>query len=313
MPGEINRPVRPDDEIAWIRSTDERLAVIERQINDLFAGSGQSNNTDYIQQGVISGGTVVRNSASQVTVAAGSGWILQASGILQRVTWPATVISGIPAASANGRVDQVAVASTGVVSRLQGATASTSAWASLDDAPAGPSRAAVPVGSMRLSEFVVGAGGIGSAVGLNFRDRRTWARGAYGRILLGSGASFSTASGVHSDISSTLLSLRMELTGVPVHVKFAGYVTQTSQSNTAISIRVNGATFLAPDFAFVPFSPATAHSVHFNSEQSGLGAGSKLFRPTWAVGGGTAQMNPNSGVLFSVREILQPIENNGTA
>src|SRR3954465_16066802 len=77
--------------------------------------------SDPLQAGVVGAGdcALTRDSSTQVTIAAGVVWVLNASGVLTRTTPVSTVLSAIAAAT-NNRIDQVVIDSAGAVSLLTG-------------------------------------------------------------------------------------------------------------------------------------------------------------------------------------------------
>jgi hypothetical protein len=151
-----------------------------------FAQIGGGGGGAVFQEGVVSGGTLTRDSSVQVTVAelfahiegdgvTGWGYDLSAR---QRVA--ATVLAAIPAAATNPRVDQVimrlnAAGAAPTVERLAG---SEQAGATLSNAAGDTSRSAivVPAGARVIHEFIVGTSGVDGA---QMRDRRPWAAGAF--------------------------------------------------------------------------------------------------------------------------------------
>lgn len=127
--------------------------------------------SDVLQAGPVGvgDGAITRQSAAQVTIAGGSGWLRQSSGALLRQTWAQAVLAGIGAAAVNPRVDQFVADATGAVQRVQG---TEQAGATLDNAAGVTSRQALPAGSLLVAEALVKTSGIGAVVNADFRDRR---------------------------------------------------------------------------------------------------------------------------------------------
>lgn len=216
MSDRVNDP----DITKQIQDLQDRIYQLEL---DRVAGSNIVLPED-AQQGVVSGGTVTRNSASQVTVAAGVGYFTLPSGLLLRVVWPQTIFN-ITAGPTNGRVDQVVVDINGTVSILTGSTPSTAipsgASVALDSAQATSSRVKLPSNAIRLHEFVVWSSGVSNNLGTEFRDRRVSAKGIdFVATRVGDTAAIGTTI---TDIGGSMRQ-RLELTSAsPIEVEWNGF------------------------------------------------------------------------------------------
>lgn len=209
----VNRVVYQDGNVwngAAVNDLQNRLAD---KVDPLEVVAG-----DHLQPGVIASGhcALTRDSASQVTIAAGVVWVTNASGLLVRATPVSTVLSGIPVA-VNNRIDQIVITSAGVVSRLQGTT--DVAGNTLAANPqAGGGRAVVPAGSKLLHDIEVTSSGV---LAVNCRDRRSWARGALSRKTRTAG-NVTTLSTALVAISPADLSTRVECSGRPLRIRLTG-------------------------------------------------------------------------------------------
>lgn len=224
------------DVVGLIGDDDSDTSDINTVIPVVDPTIGYMRTADFAQPGVLSGGVFTRTSASAGSLSAGVAEVLTAGGVLVRVTWPTTVISGVPAAGANGRVDQVVVDSTGAVTLLQG-TPAPGAISTLDDANSTASRAAIPAGSLRLWEYVATASGIiAVANGSVFRDRRPWAKGFHGHTTP-LAANLTVPS--PSDVVVTGSTRRIESSGMPLRVSFYGSGDDGNSDRTRYSIYVD--------------------------------------------------------------------------
>lgn len=219
---------------AWV---DDVTPLSAANLNRIEQGVEDANCLvpgDTLQHGVLTGGTVTFLTSSSLRVAAGSAWILQASGLLQRVTWQQTDITGIPAASVAQRVDQLVVDSNGVVSRLPGTDGAAT------DLTARAGAAGVPVGSLRLADFIVFTSGVQTATdATRFRDRRPWARGARTRQWMSSDGGYTSISTALTEI--TPLRKRVEVSTGRLLLRGRCTVTQSADLGVLMVPMVDGA------------------------------------------------------------------------
>lgn len=177
--------------------------------------------SDVLQPGVLvaTDYMLTVDSTMQVTIAAGTMWLLNATGLLVRTSKAApTVLAGIPAA-VNNRIDQIVVDSAGVPSRLQAATdlAGNTLTAFPQSGTGG--RAAIPAGSRATWDLQVTNAGVVLA---NCRDRRPWARGFERTIALTNLFTSSVA------VQTGDLAMRAEILQPFVELTFSGDVSNNA-------------------------------------------------------------------------------------
>lgn len=269
-------------------------------------------NEGAVQPGVLLGTdcALTVDSATQVTVAAGTSYVRNAAGILVRTTPISTILSGIPAASAsNFRLDQAVEDSAGVVTRLAGTQGTTVTINNRTGA------AAVPSGSQLLHDLLVTSSGVLVA---NVRDRRPNARGGFTTPIIrtsnaAAGVDYTTSLPTNVAIDATNLSVRMECVGRPVRARLIG----STQNDTAAAtdffvLFIDGVATYTDGFID---AIATANYVNpFTMEWTFTpAAGSHLFQPGWRAGAGTALLiaRATSPLTFYVEEITRDTFNNG--
>jgi len=269
-------------------------------------GTGDAGYQDVLQQGVISGGVVTRDSSSQVTTALGTGWVTLSSGTLRRISWVGTVTGAIPVGVINGRVDQIVVDLNGTVTRLQGTNAA-GLIANLDDANAMASRAALPAQTFRLWEFVVDNTGVVATVGTKFRDRRPWAKGADsyadqpGSVTIPAAVTALDVAATQRrvEIGSTRIRITIQgvmvLTGPGVRAFVYPYINGVAQNNT--QHLQNHYSSAQGDFAA---SGGRDYTVTPGSQLISLGGS-----------GGSGVTASISAYSIKVEELLTPASNNG--
>lgn len=186
------------------------------------------------QPGVLGAGdlTLVRDSASQVTVAAGSCYVALSSGLLQRVVMPSsTVLANIPAASAsNFRLDQVVVNIAGV-SLLAGTQGTGVTIANRQGA------ADLAPGTDQLHDLLVSSSGV-AAGAANIRDRRGWARGVAARYLSTTASLMSVPT---TGIELVASRMRLECSGSAMLAFTRGLGSLTSGLGARVGVWVDGA------------------------------------------------------------------------
>jgi len=278
--------------------------------------TGASPEGDLLQPGVVAAGhcALVRDLSSQVTIAAGVVWMLNTSGLFVRALPVSTVLEAIPTA-VNKRLDQVVVASNGVISRLQGTTDDTT-----NTLTNRGGAVVVPVGSRLLHDLLVDVNGV---TAINTRDRRSWARGAYNRItrtLNAAGNSDYSLPGSTPAvvIDGVNLAMRMECSGVPLRVTLRGSFTLTANINVGLTTFIDG---LVPSGAvgitseYYTHFPSVGFSLGFNYSYDFLPApGSRLIKAAYMSNGTWIMYARNAmPITFTVEEIVRQNANNGMA
>lgn len=168
-------------------------------------------------------------------------------------------------------------------------------------------------GKLRVLDVVV-QNTAGSYSNAGTRDRRPWARGGYN--VLNKNATATQNSVTAAAVDATNLTIRMECTGVPVRLRFNGYVnTPGSVEATHIDGRVD-ATTMGNAHACV-YNPGAVGAAEFDAPFTLIAdatptAGSRLFQPYWWIGG-SGTITLQAGCQFSVEEMLRQNANNGTS
>jgi hypothetical protein len=158
-----------------------------------------------------------------------------------------------------------------------------------------------------------------SVVTANIRDRRPWARGAYGVISrttnAAAGLDYSTTSTALVDIDTTNLTIRMECSGAPMRLKLLGGINSPTPVNALVAFTMDGA-LLESDASghvcAVNSATGRAHNLTFEKVVTPA-AGSHVFRPQWAaISAGTIGLiaRSNFTVSFVVEELVRPNANN---
>jgi hypothetical protein len=176
--------------------------------------------------------TLARDSATQVTIAAGSCYVALSSGLLQRVVMPSsTVLASIPPASAsNFRLDQVVVNIAGV-SLLAGTQGTGVTIANRQGA------AVLDPGTDQLHDLLVSSSGV-AAGAASIRDRRGWARGVAARYL---STTASLASVPTTGIELVASRMRLECSGSAMLAFTRGLGSLTSGLGARVGVWVDGA------------------------------------------------------------------------
>jgi hypothetical protein len=179
---------------------------------------------------------------------------------------------------------------------------------------------AITSGRLRFADFALwnNAGTINfsdhttvASQGVNWIDRRPWARG-YNNAQQRTGVSdYTTSSASYGAIDATNLAQRVECTGNQLEIELLGFDGGTS----AIAIYqiysdgsgIGGEVYTAAASAYVGGSLCKTYYTP--------AAGSHLIVPYWKSGSGTPTLyaGTNRQVQFNVREILAQNANNGTA
>lgn len=261
---------------------------------------------DALQPGVVESDhlAMVRDANLQIRILAGVAWVMSAAGVLTRVVVPETTLALTQAA--NARLDQIVVSSAGVVSRVQG---TNTVGATLNNRNGA---AAIPAGSMLLYDILITINGF--EVG-NYRNRRSWARGAYGRILRTSNAGgtddYTVAPAAPAMLDANNLAMRMECTGAPLRLRVSGSMACGGSAGSQI-----GLTFFV-DGVLVSPSTAAAGLAYFNSPSAAIpfnvvfdiapAAGSRLIAVGVAtvVSNGIVYARPAMPLQFVVEELVR--------
>lgn len=166
---------------------------------------------------------------------------------------------------------------------------------------------------IRLADVLIPAAS-SAVTNANIRDRRPWAKGAYW-------VAEGTVSGDYTTTSASLVTTgltgyqaRIECSGAPVEISFSGRAWNTTAGAiVTLAIQQDGVALRQVRVT----SPAAAETDNFMMQALfSPTAGSRLFSIAFAaVGGGTAtiQNSSSTGPEMTVREVLRPAANNGTA
>lgn len=186
-------------------------------------------------------------STSQVNVAAGWALIpdlldtyISGAALVPSRAPNLTTVTGIPAAGANPRIDQIILTLPGYVGGAPGVTRVAgieTAAATLDSLTARVSDATLnstyPQGWVRMADVLVGTGGVAGASSI--RDRRTYARGFNHRVsttsATGAGATATNLVAATSMLSGAV-DFRLESLGLnPVTITFTSRLNMSSSTS----------------------------------------------------------------------------------
>lgn len=192
----------------------------------------------HLQEGVLNAGdykaTPAAAGGNRVDVAAGIAFIKGDSGVpglgltqgLYMQVNDAAILNAVTfrAGDANPRLDQVVLTvndtsdlgSAGNAPTISIVEGAPTAGATLDNRAGA---AALPANSVRILDRLIPAGS-NTLVATDLRDRRPWARGAYG-IAQYTGADISLNTASYTELSATL-SQRIECSGAPLRVRLIG-------------------------------------------------------------------------------------------
>jgi hypothetical protein len=274
--------------------------------------------TESRQHGVAQGGAITWINANTIRVAAGKGWVQQASGLLRKVKWVQTDVN-IPNA-ANTRLDQITVSSAGTVTRLPGLT--DVAGATLDNRNGADPWSNPGVGSvLRLVDVVATAAGVANSAA-GFRDRRPSASGAR-RVLSGTpnpggnpGFAKSYSPATNSLIDASLQG-RVECSGKPIRVRFwTGNLQSSAVAYVSFFPWVDGAILPNTEgYSQVRIEDSSdGEPGWFLDHEFTPAAGSHTFGPGWLVSG-TGGSTPTATVFSRndfksvcvIEEIMNPM------
>lgn len=312
------------------------MAELEPQFLEVVSTDARELRTTYDnrQPGVMGAGDlkVTAGTGRTVDVAAGVGFV-QGTNIAQQQLYRvyndvaknsgAFTLGGIPANSSGlDRIDQVIARvmdqshdSSGLrLWRLEYIAGVGTAAATLDNRNGAISNVALGNNWLRLADVLVPTGA-STILAANIRDRRSWARGAYERVVRNANAAagndYTTSSATLVDLDATNLARRFELTGVPVRARLSGR-WQHSVGGQAIGVAFNdngagldGAT----GRLFNSYSAVAAGDAgHLNLSWDWIPApGSHLIKPQWLTSGATATImaQATQPLIFTVEEIVR--------
>lgn len=175
------------------------------------------------------------------------------------------------------------------------------AGTTLDNGYTNGSAAALPNNTFRLADRLAPAGTNTLNV-LDLRDRRKRARGARAKCQ-GSGAgNYTTSSLTFVAIDATNLSMRVELSGAPIGVRWHNRQTNANVAQNVYRLTMDAAAF-ADDLAHIIAIAGNG----FSQDETAIGtpaAGSHLFGVQWSVSVGTATLI-NSSATDSPQLVLE--------
>lgn len=297
-----------------------------RHLNGVwFVADNPVGATDHLQPGVVNAGDL---AISAVSIAAGTGiitftpasgvmWVQGSGGVLIRVVVvggsPVSVTpTGLPA-SGQWATARILVDAAGNFSAACGATAAgtNSGSAILSTAADANKQRIADVGIANVAGNFVFSNNGAASQGVNWFDRRPWARGAFS-LSQRTTADVTTSSTAWIAVDTATLQVRMECSGAPVKVKALAEATNTSVSNGAgIGVNLDG--------VFTAISQAVASAagwgVNLDGEVTLLpSAGSHLFTLMCEVyTAGTATILGRAGqpLQMQIEEVIRANTNNG--
>lgn len=178
---------------------------------------------------------------------------------------------------------------------------------------------AAPANSALLADVLMPAGAT-TATTANIRDRRSYARGAYGRVdrtaNASAGSDYTITSTTAALIDATNFVERIECTGNPMKMTLRGKATLTNQISLMLIPWMDGATIGSQVDTYEFDSPAAgawSYALELAWEWTPA-AGSHVFGWAVRVAGGTpsAALRASAALplSMSVEEILKPSANN---
>lgn len=270
-----------------------------------------------LQNGVIASGdaaisaTSVNSGTGVITLtlaAANPIWIANTSGVLVPLNYAGvsggTLTPGALPATTKFRGYGIEIDTAGALTIVSGTDQATLALALTNANSLGAS------GRIRVADIVLlnTAGVYSIPAGGNPRDRRPWARGAFGSQS--DGTNRSTASTTNVAISASLVA-RVECTGVPLRLNLnCAYGTNsTGATNSAIAMLVDLGVIESRYLSSIPTANYVADcdiDVIYSPS-----AGSRLFQPYFLVSAGTVTLQAN--IYFAFEELVRQNANNGTS
>jgi hypothetical protein len=286
-----------------------------------------------VQEGVIDAGSfevvqrsVGANMSVDVNADVGLGAFVQgdvvaAQGLYHVAAHGSTMNEAITAAHATlPRIDQLVLevldnvhdASGSNLARVRVVAGTATAGATLDNRLGA---ASLPSSCMQLADVLVPA--TDTAISNSqIRDRRKWARGAYKRTVLTSGA-LTTSSATFVAMDATNLNHRIECVGNPVRMSVRGAFSHSSAGAAiVVGVAIDGAT------------PTTRHQIILASASTNYSdvavftllpaAGSHMLAPHWFASPATpatatVQASAAFGLEFEIEELVrQNTANNAT-
>lgn len=259
-------------------------------------------------------------------------WVKNTAGLVVPVSFvpvAGTVLTpaSLPA-STKYAVYGVEVDVNGVLSLVKGTDATTQLNTGVLISSNSP---ATTTGKLRLFDFALwnNAGTINfsdhttvASAGVNYIDRRPWARGAFCRNTDTSGNITVTNTSYSSVFDSLHMSARMECTGSPIRVKLVGAMVAATSTATYLAMNpyIDGSASTdlgaAVDY-FIEYSAGSAAYEEFVFEYVTIpSAGSHLFQyqaRTGVSGGITVFVTAAEPLVMTVEEVMRQNANNGTA
>jgi hypothetical protein len=216
-----------------------------------------------------------------------------------------------PADLTNPRVDQVILevqdnvldSSGGNQARIRVLTGTPTGGATLTNRSGAT---ALPGNALLLADVLVAANAT-TVPNSAIRDRRKWARGAFGRQLLTSGT-VTNATTTLAIISASLLA-RVECSGAPLRVSLLATATNSTGGGVVTGCQLDGANIDSlVDLATAGGVGSAAWSAASFAYTTIPAAGSHILQPTFAgFTAGTASLlaSSTSPIVFTIEEVLK--------
>lgn len=295
-------------------------ALVARMLGSIVQ-PGRLGDTDF---------KVTAGAGMTVSVAAGI-YFVKDDGLTWTELVPVfrTAATVVNIAASNGslpRIDQIVANTDGSLAVLTGTATS---GATLDNRLG---TLALGNDQERIADLLVPAASA-SVTNPNIRDRRMWANGALAwRILAGGGSSLTTASATPAVMSTSILSLRLELGGGPIRYKLRGrFLNAAAGNSVVIDPRVDGvASPIAGEpgatmWTFYPGAPGggtytelesvyTPAARNDGAGQTSDASGSHLIQPWWSSPGATTATltgSTSDHAQLEIEEEIRPNANNG--
>jgi hypothetical protein len=291
-----------------------------------------------LQNGVVNSGDLAQTAlgitagtgALAFTLAAASPcYVLSASGVLTPVTVTAGAQSVTPAslpASPNYAVIGIEMTTAGAFTSVKGTDTATQLNTGSLIASHTP---AVTSGNLRIIDFAVqnnaGSFRFGdqttvASQGVNWIDRRPWARGAFwlaGPVIVG--ADYTITSGTSTAIDTTNLRARIECSGVPLRIRLHGIAfSGTNNGFTDFAVQQDGTAIANTRVNTGGGVNGISTSPSLFEGETTPTAGSHLFAFFWDSGGANtstlrATAAATAGPTATIEELFAQNSANGTA
>jgi hypothetical protein len=289
-------------------------AIDVRRSDSVGLQEGVYAASDFMAQQRVAGA----NMQVEIAMPVGGGAMVQGDSVNGQALYFVPVASGnyletiATADATNPRIDQVILeiqdnihdASGGNLARTRILTGTPTAGATLTNRTGA---AALPGSALLLADVLVDAA-VGSIVNAKIRDRRKWARGALSMVYIASSNYTTTAVTVAQvDVDATNLQPRIECSGVPVRVTFAGQCSHSvANTNIMLNCLMDNAT--PHDLEYIPCSVASGAHGFATNWQYLPAAGSHRFKPQYsgaAAGTTTLYSGATRPLVFTVEEIVR--------